>query len=140
MENHDYLMKQFDALGEALRKLLAKVSLFKESGATDIQVAELSNVMKSGIGLNLHDIADLTNEAFLADLLEQKLKPADLSLVVNLLVELAKVKNGLPDQYNSSQLLSKALFLGDYLTTNQNTAYFGTIMALDEAKKLLNKE
>jgi hypothetical protein len=137
MENYDHLMKQFESLGEALRKLLSKVSLLKESGATDIQAADIRDLMKSAIGLNLHDIAGLTNEAFLTSLLEKKLKAADLSNMVDLLVELATVKNGLPDGYNSSQLLSKALFLGNYLTTNQKMVYFGNIAALNEARRLL---
>jgi hypothetical protein len=137
MENHDYLMKQFESLGEALRKLLYKVSLLKESGATDVQAVEIGNLMKSGIGLDLSDIASLTNESFLEDLLEKKLKAGDLSNMVNLLVELATVKNSLPDKYNPNQLLSKALFLGNYLTTNQKTVYFENIAVLDEARRLL---
>jgi hypothetical protein len=75
--------------------------------------------MKAGIGLDLHDIAKLTNESFLTGLLAKKLKAVDLSNMVNLLVELAKVKNGLPDNYNSNQLLGTALILGNYLTTNE---------------------
>lgn len=111
--------------------------LLKESGTTDIQVEEIGDLMKSEIGLNLHDIASLTNEAFLKKLLEKKLTVADLSNMINLPVELATVKNGLPTKYNSNQLLSKALFLGDYLTTNQKLTYFGNVAALDEARRLL---
>lgn len=105
--------------------------LLKESGA------EIGDLMKSEIGLNLHDIASLTNEAFLTTLLEKKLKAADLSNMINLLVELATVKNSLPAKYNSNQLLSKALFLGDYLTKNKKMVYFGNVAALDEATRLL---
>jgi hypothetical protein len=137
MANYDFLLKQFELLGEALRKLLFKVLLLKEGKATDIQVAEISALMKSEIGLNLYDIASLTNEAFLANLLEKKLTATDLSNMINLLVELATIKNELLAKYNSNQLLSKALFLGDYLTTNQKTAYFGNLSALDEAKRML---
>jgi hypothetical protein len=137
MENYDLFDKAMESLGILFRKLLSKIMLLKESGATDTQVAEISDLMKSGIGLNLHDIASLTNEAFLTSLQEKKLKAADLSDMINLLVELATVKNGLPDKYNSNQLLSKALFLGDYLTTNQKMVYFGNVAALDEARRLL---
>jgi hypothetical protein len=111
--------------------------LLKESGTTDIRVEEIGDLMKSEIGLNLHDIASLTNETFLTNMLEKKLTVADLSNMINLLVELAKVKNGLPAEYNSNQLLSKALFLGDYVTTNQKMVYFGNVAALDEARRLL---
>jgi hypothetical protein len=38
MENHDYIMMQVEALAEALRKLLSKISLLKQRGTTDIQV------------------------------------------------------------------------------------------------------
>src|SRR5258708_1842685 len=134
MENYDLLIKQLESLGEVFRKLFSKILLLKESGTTNIQVEEIGDLMKSGIGLNLHDIASLTNEAFLTSLLEKKLTVADLSNMINLLVELATVKNGLPAKYNSNQLLSKALFLGDYLTTNQKMAYLGNIAALDEAR------
>lgn len=137
MENYDLLIKQLESLGEVFRKLFSKVLLLKESISTDVQVAEISDLMKLGIGLNLHDIASLTNEAFLTDLLEKKLTAADLSNMINLLVELAAVKNGLPGKYNSNQLLSKALFLGDYLTTNQKMVYFRNVAALDEARGLL---
>jgi hypothetical protein len=111
--------------------------LLKESGATDIQVSEIGDLMKSAIGLNLNDIAGLTNEAFLTSLLEKKPTATDLGNMVNLLVELAPVKNGLPAKYNPNQLLSKALFLGDYLATNQKMVYFGNVAALDEARRLL---
>jgi hypothetical protein len=137
MENHDLLIKQLESLGEVFRKLLSKVSLLKESKATDVQVAEIGDLIKSGIGLNLDEIASLTNEAFLTSLLEKKLTAADLSNMINLLVELAKVKNDLLTQSNSNQLLSKALFLGDYLTTNQKIVYFGNVAALGEAERLL---
>ena len=137
MENYDLLIKQLESLGEVFRKLFSKFLLLKESGATDIQVAEIGDLMKSGIGLNLYDIASLTNEAFLTSLLEKKLTAADLSNMINLLVELATVKNGLPAKYDSNQLLNKALFLGDYLTTNQKMAYFGNAAPLDEARRLL---
>lgn len=137
MENYDLLIKQLESLGEVFRKLLSKILLLKESGATDIQVAEIGDLMKSGIGLSLHDIESLTNEAFLTSLLEKKLTTVDLSDMINLLVELATVKNGLPAKYNLNQLLSKALFLGDYLTANQKMVYFGNVAALDEARKLL---
>jgi hypothetical protein len=137
MENHDYIMMQVEALAEAFRKLLSKISLLKQSGTTDIQVLEIGDLMKAGIGLDLHDIAKLTNEAFLTGLLEKKLKAVDLSNMVNLLVELTKVKNGLPDNYNSNQLLGKALFLGNYLTTNEKMLYFKNIAAMNEAGRLL---
>lgn len=137
MENYDLLIKQLESIGEVFKKLFSKVSLLKESKATLIQVAEIDDLMKSGIGLNLHEIAGLTNEAFLTSLLERKLKAADLSDMINLLVELGTVKNGLVGKYNSKQLLSKALFLEDYLTTNQKIVYFGNVAALDEAKRLL---
>jgi hypothetical protein len=130
-------MKQIEALGIIFRKLFSKIFLLKESGATNIQVAEIGDLMKSEIGLNLHDIASLTNEAFLTSLLEKKLTAADLSNMINLLVELATVKNELLAKYNSNQLLSKALFLGDYLTTNQKMVYFGNVAALDETRRLL---
>jgi hypothetical protein len=137
MEHYDIFDKSIESLGVLFRKLLSKILLLKESGTTNIQVEEIGDLMKSGIGLNLHDIASLTNEAFLTSLLEKKLTAADLSNMINLLVELATVKNGLPAKYNSNQLLSKALFLGDYLTTNQKMAYLGNIAALDEARRLL---
>ena len=137
MENYGILMKQIEALGIIFRKLFSKIFLLKESGATNIQVAEIGDLMKSEIGLNLHDIASLTNEAFLTSLLEKKLTAADLSNMINLLVELATVKNELLAKYNSNQLLSKALFLGDYLTTNQKMVYFGNVAALDETRRLL---
>ncbi|MEJ7558838.1 MAG: hypothetical protein WKF66_11070 [Pedobacter sp.] len=136
MENRDYLLKQLEAFGEALRRLRSKVSLLKESDATDIEVAEIDELMKAVIGINLQDIANLTNEDFLDVLLEKKLKGADLSNVINLLVDLAKVKRGMQDKYNSNQLLSKALFLGNYLAS-QKMAFFENIKALDEARKLL---
>jgi len=137
MANYDIFIKQLESLGEVFRKLLSQIMLLKESKATDIQVAEIGDLMKSGIGLNLHDIASLTNEAFLTSLLEKKLTPTDLSSMINLLVELATIKNGLPPEYNSNQLLSKALFLEDYLTTNQKMVYLGNATALDEARRQL---
>jgi hypothetical protein len=137
MENYDLFEKSIESLGFFFRILFSKILLLKESEATDIQVAEIGDLMKSEIGLNLHDIASLTNEAFLANLLEKKLTAADLSNMINLLVELATVKNGQPAKYNSNQLLSKALFLGNYLTTNQKMVYFGNVAALDEARRLL---
>jgi hypothetical protein len=137
MENYDLLIKQLESIGEVFKKLFSKVSLLKESKATLLQVAEIDDLMKSGIGLNLPEIASLTNEAFLTSLLERKLKAADFSEMINLLVELGTVKKGLPGKYDSKQLLSKALFLEDYLTTNQKIVYFGNVAALDEAKRLL---
>jgi len=65
MANYDIFIKQLESLGEVFRKLLFQIMLLKEFGTTDIQVAEIGDLMKSGIGLNLHDIASLTNEAFL---------------------------------------------------------------------------
>jgi hypothetical protein len=62
---------------------------------------------------------------------------ADLSSMINLLVELATIKNGLPENYNSNQLLSKALFLEEHLKTNQKMIYLGNVAVLDEAKRLL---
>jgi hypothetical protein len=138
MENRDYLMKQFDSIGEALKKLLSKILLLKEGESSDIQIAEIGDLMRSAIGLDLDDVAGLTNEAFLADLLEKRVSADDLSEVVNILVELAKVKDDLPDEYDSKQLLSKSLFLGDYLTTTQKMVYFGNIALLDEARRLLS--
>ncbi len=136
MANYDIVEKAIESLGILFRKLLSKIMLLKEYGATNTQIAEIGDLMKSGIGLNLLDIANLSNEAFLTTLLERKLKAADLSNIIILLVELAKLKNSLPPEYNSNQLLSKALFLGDYLT-NQKIAYFENIAALDEARRLV---
>ena len=138
MERRDHLIKQFDALGEALSKLLSKVSLLKEREAFDIEIAEIDDLMKSAIGLDLHEIASLSDELFLTNLMEKKLEASDLSTMVNLLVELASVKNGLFEEYDSDQLLTKALFLGNYLATNQKLVYFGNIAPLDEARRLLN--
>lgn len=138
MERRDHLIKQFDALGEALSKLLSKVSLLKEREAFDIEIAEIDDLMKSAIGLDLHEIASLSDELFLTNLMEKKLEASDLSTMVNLLVELASVKNGLFEEYDSNQLLTKALFLGNYLATNQKLVYFGNIAPLDEARRLLN--
>ena len=141
MERRDHLIKQFDALGEALSKLLSKVSLLKEREASDIEIAEIAEIddlMKSAIGLDLHEIASLSDELFLTNLMEKKLEASDLSTMVNLLVELASVKNGLFEEYDSDQLLTKALFLGNYLATNQKLVYFGNIAPLDEARRLLN--
>jgi hypothetical protein len=137
MENRDYLIKQFDSIGEALRKLLSKVSELKEREATGIQFAEVDDLMKTAIGLNLHDIAGLNDEAFLSDLLGKRVNADDLSNIVNILVELSKVRKSIPDNYDSRQLLSKALFVGNYLTTTEKTVYFGNIAALAEAKRLL---
>jgi hypothetical protein len=137
MENYDILLKQLESLGEVFRKLFSKIFALKESGTTDIKIAEIGDLMKSGIGLNLNDIVRLTNEAFLTSLMEKKLTATDLSNMINLLVELATVKNGLPAECNSNQLLSKALFLEDYLTTNQKMAYFGNIATLNKARTLL---
>jgi len=44
---------------------------------------------------------------------------------------------GQPDKYNSTQLLSKALFLGDNLPKNQKMIYFENVAALEEARRLL---
>ena len=137
MENYDLLVKQLESLGEVFRKLLSKVLLLKESGITDIQVEEISDLMKSGTGLNFYDISGLTNEAFLTSLLEKNLTATDLSTIINLLVELATIKNGLPAGYDSKQLLSKALFLGNYVTTTQKMVYFENVTALNEARRLL---
>ncbi|HEY4323629.1 MAG TPA: hypothetical protein VGN20_06575 [Mucilaginibacter sp.] len=137
MEHYDIFDKAMEILGIFFRKILSKIMLLKENGATDIQVAEIGDLMKSGIGLNLHDIESLTNEAFLTNLLDKKLKATDFSNMINLLVELGTVKNSLPAKYNSNQLLSKALFLGDYLTTNQKMVNWGNIAALDKARMLL---
>lgn len=137
MENRDYLMKQFDSIGEGLKKLLSKILLLKNGEANDSQIAEIVDLMKSTIGLDLQDIEGLTDETFLVDLLKKKVSADDLSGLVNILVELAKVKDGIPDEYNTKQLLSKALLLGDYLTKDQKTVYFGNIAALDEAREML---
>jgi hypothetical protein len=137
MANYDIFIKHLESLGEVFRKLLSQIMLLKESKATDVQVAEIGDLMKSGIGFDLHDIASFSNEDFLTNLLEKKMTAADLSSMINLLVELATIKNGLPDNYNSNQLLSKALFLEEHLTTNQKMVYLGNFAALDEAKRLL---
>ena len=137
MERRDYLIKQFEALGEALRKLLSRVSLLKDIDPTDIEVAEIDDLMKAEIGLNLQDISGLTDEGFLSYLLEKHLQPADLSKVINLLVDLATIKNKMVDEYNSNQLLTKALFLGNYLTLTEKMVYFDNIVALDVAAKML---
>lgn len=137
MERRDYLVKQFEALGEALRKLLSKVSLLKDIDPTDIEVAEIDDLMKAEIGLNLQDISGLTDEGFLSYLLEKHLQPADLSKVINLLVDLATIKIKMADDYDSNQLLTKALFLGNYLTLTEKMVYFDNIVALDVAAKML---
>jgi hypothetical protein len=139
MERRDHLIKQFEALGEALSTLLSKVSLFKEREASDIEIAEINDLMKSEVGLDLHEIASLSDEAFLTNLLEKKLEASDLSNMVNLLVELAPITNGRSEDYDSNQLLTKALFLGNYLATNQKVAFFGNIAPLNEARKLLKQ-
>lgn len=137
MERRDYLIKQFEALGEALRKLLSKVSLLKDIDPTDIEVAEIDDLMKAEIGLNLQDISGLTDEGFLSHLLEKHLQPADLSKVINLLVDLATIKNKMVDEYDFNQLLTKALFLGNYLTLREKMVYFDNIVALEVAAKML---
>lgn len=137
MERRDHLIKQFEALGEALSKLLSKVSLLREREASYIEVAEIDDLMKSAIGLDLHEIASLSDEAFLMTLLKKKLEASGLSNTVNLLVELATITKGLNEEYNANQLLSKALFLGNYLAINQKLVYFGNIAPLDEARRLL---
>jgi hypothetical protein len=137
VENKDYLMRQLETFGEALRKLLSKAPLLKESDVTDLQVAEFSELMKASIGLKLDDAVNSTNEAFLTSLLDKKMTVTDLSNIINLLVELSAVENVLLPANHSHQLLSKALFLGDYLTTNQKMAYFGNVTALNEAKRIL---
>jgi hypothetical protein len=139
MERRDHLIKQFEALGEALSKLLSKVSLFKEREASDIQIAEINDLMKSEVGLDLHEIASLSDEAFLTHLLEKKLEASDLSNMVNLLVELAPITNGRSEDYDSNQLLTKALFLGNYIATSQKVAFFENIAPLNEARKLLKQ-
>ena len=137
MERRDYLIKQFEALGEALRKLLSKVSLLKDIDPTDIEVAEIDDLMKAEIGLNLQDISGLNDEGFLSYLLEKHLQSADLSKVINLLVDLATIKNKMADDYDSNQLLTKALFLGNYISLREKMVYFDNIVALDVAAKML---
>jgi hypothetical protein len=137
MERRDYLMKQFEALGEALRKLLSRVSLLKDIDPTDIDVAEIDDLMKAEIGLNLQDISGLTDEGFLSHLLKKHLQPADLSKVINLLVDLATIKIQMADDYDSNQLLTKALFLGNYITLREKMVYFDNIVALEVAAKML---
>ncbi|RZK78836.1 MAG: hypothetical protein EOO85_05255 [Pedobacter sp.] len=137
MERRDYLIKQFEALGEALRKLLSKVSLLKDIDPSDIEVSEIDDLMKAEIGLNLQDISGLNDEGFLSYLLEKHLQSADLSKVINLLVDLATIKNKMVDEYNSNQLLTKALFLGNHLTLREKMVYFDNIVALDVAAKML---
>ena len=136
MAHYDVFEKAIEGLGIFFRKLFSKVMMLHESKATDIQVAEIGDMMKQGLGLDLNDIAGLTNEAFLASLQQKRLSPTDLSNMINVLVKLAKVKNGLPADYDTNQLLSKALFLGDHLA-NKKTVFIENIKALDEAKDLL---
>ncbi len=136
MENQDLLLRQIESLGLFFRKIFSKVLLLKESAATDIKVAEVGDLLKSGIGMSLDEIALLTNEGFLARLSAQKLTSADLSNMINLLVDLAAIKAASSTGYNSNQLLSKALFIGDYLAEHQKMVYFGNTAALDEARRL----
>lgn len=140
MERRDLITKHIEVLGEALRKLISKVSLLKEKEATDSELAEIDDVLRAEIGMDLNDIASLTNEAFLKSLLDKKLEAADLSNMINLLVELAKVNRTSTDKYDSDQLLNKAVFIGDHLSTNQKTIYFGNISALDEATRSLKEK
>ena len=137
MERRDYLIKQFEALGEALRKLLSRVSLLKDIDPSDIEVSEIDDLMKAEIGLNLQDISGLNDEGFLSYLLEKHLQSGDLSKVINLLVDLATIKNKMADDYDSNQLLTKALFLGNYISLREKMVYFDNIVALDVAAKML---
>ena len=111
--------------------MLSKILLLKNGEANDSQIAEIVDLMKSTIGLDLQDIEGLTNENFLGDLLRKRISVDELSEIVNILVEFAKVKDGIPDEYDTRQLLIKALYLGDYITKNQKTVYFGNIASLD---------
>lgn len=140
MERRDLITKHIEVLGEALRKLISKVSLLKEKEATDSEIAEIDDVLRAEIGMDLNDIASLTNEVFLKSLLDKKLEAADLSNMINLLVELAKVNRNSTNKYDSDQLLNKAVFIGDYLSINQKTVYFGNISALDEAIRSLKEK
>jgi hypothetical protein len=135
MERRDLLTKHIEVLGEALRKLISKVSLLKEKEATDTELAEIDDLLRAEIGMDLNDLAKLTNEAFLKSLMGKKLEAADLSTMINLLVELAKVNRTSSDKYDSNQLLSKAVFIGDYLSINQKTVYFGNVSSLDTSSR-----
>lgn len=135
MENHDLLADQIEMLGLFFRKIFSKLLLLKERKATDIQVAEVKGLLKTGIGMDLDEIALLTNEEFLARLSHQKLAPADLSNMINLLVDLARINTEAPEGYNTHQLLSKAVFISDYLTKTQNLVFFGNMGALEQARR-----
>jgi flagellar biosynthesis component FlhA len=135
MENTDYLMRQIEGLNVLFRKLFSKISLLKEGAATDIQVAEINDLLKDALGINLDDIANSTNEELLEKLLKKKISISDLNKLISVIADLAKISDQMATGYRSDRLLARALFLEGYLEKTCNIAYYDNLTRLDKSEK-----
>jgi hypothetical protein len=135
MENTDYLMRQVEGLNLFFRKLFSKILLLEEGAATDIQIAEINDLLIPALGINLDDIANSTNEELLEKLLKKKISISDLNKLVSVIADLAKISEQMVTGYRSDQFLAKALFLEGYLAKTCNIAYYDNLDRLHKSKK-----
>ena len=135
MENSDYLMRQIEGLDVFFRKLFSKIFLLKEGAATDIQVSEINDLLISALAINLDDIVNSTDEELLEKLLKKKISISDLSKLIAVIADLAKISDQMATGYRSDQFLAKALFLEGYLAKTSNIAYYDNLNWPRKSKK-----
>jgi len=124
MPYEDYLMRQVNSLENVFKKIFSKLLLLNNSVAAPASISEISELLKLATGLHLNEIANSTNDELLARLLEKKLSSSDLNSIINILIDLAKMDNPAATGYEPDQLLSKAVFIDNYIAKNRKIAYF----------------
>jgi len=129
MPYEDYLMRQVNSLENVFKKIFSKLLLLNNSVAAPASISEISELLKLATGLHLNEIANSTNDELLARLLEKKLSSSDLNSIINILIDLARINDPAATGYDPDQLLSKALFIDNYVAKNQKTAYFNNFDA-----------
>jgi hypothetical protein len=139
MENKDFLMRQVESIEIILKKIFSRIVISNDSAISEAGIAEIGDLLKGLTGLNLKEIANCTDEEFLTALVEKKLGPADMSDLIDVLVDLAREATAEILDFDAINLAKKALYIHAYITKSQKTVYYNNVNSIARAKNLINK-
>ena len=125
----DYIERQIDQLGKALRKWLSKIILLREQGK---ETNWVENSIQSELNLDFSEII-LQDKADVIPFLQKRMIDRNLEPIAEIMIELAKF--GLADSDKANRLNRTALAILEYLEKTSVTFSLSRNAKIEELKK-----
>ena len=128
----DYIERQIDQLGKALRKWLSKIILLREQGKESHWV---ENSIQSELNLDFSEII-LQDKADVIPFLQKRMIDRNLEAVAEIMIELAKFD--LADSDKAERRNRTALTILEYLEKTSATFSLSRKAKIEELKKSIS--